>query len=113
MSQPISIAIEGPEADRALEEFFAIPGIEGAAQPRRQGRVMRDGGALVVIGAVVGIVGGVASVVSAILDWRDRWLKARETKRLNVVIEDARGNRLALDRATPEQITAALQTLAP
>lgn len=112
MSQSIVIAVEGPEADRALQEFLAIPGIQGTVQPVPRGRAMRDGGVLVVIGAIVGIVGGVASVVSAILDWRERWLKARETTRLSVVIEDARGNRIALDRATPEQITAALQTLA-
>lgn len=66
---------------------------------------------LVAIGTIVGIVGGIASVVSSIIDWREKWKAANQAQRLSVVIEDGRGNRLALDSATPEQITAALQTL--
>lgn len=111
MSDPIAIAIEGPDADRALEEFLAIAGIEGSAQPVERGTVYRDGGVLVAIGAIIGIAGGVAQIVSSIIDWRERWKKANENKRLSVTIQDARGNRLALDKATPEQITAVLETL--
>jgi hypothetical protein len=113
MPQPIAIAIEGPNAGRALEELFAIVGIEGESQPVvERGEVYRDGGVLVAVGAIVGIVGGVAQIVSSIIDWRERWKKAHENKQLSVTIEDARGNRLALDKASPEQITAVLQTLA-
>lgn len=112
MSQSIAIAIEGPDADRALEEFLTIAGIEGNAEPVEVGHAYRDGGALVAIGAIVGIAGGLAQIVSSIIDWRERWKKARENKRLSITIEDARGNRLTLDKASPEQITAVLETLA-
>lgn len=112
MPNPIAIAIEGPDADRALEELLAIDGIHGHAQQAESGVVYRDGGVLVAIGAIVGIAGGIASIVSSIIDWRERWKKAHETKRLSVTIQDAKGNRLALDQASPEQITAVLQTLA-
>ncbi len=111
MSQPITIAVEGPDANRALDEFLAIQGIHGNAEPVEQGQVYRDGGVLVAIGAIIGIAGGVAQIVSSIIDWRERWKKGHENKRLSVTIQDARGNRLALDRATPEQITAVLETL--
>jgi hypothetical protein len=112
MPQSITIAIEAPEADRALDELFAIAGIQGRTQSVEPGPVYRDGGVLLAIGAIVSIVGGVAQIVSSIIDWRERWKKAHENKQLSVTIEDARGNRLALDKATPEQITAVLQTLA-
>lgn len=112
MSQSIAIAIEGPEAGRALDELLAIVGIQGHAQPREPGVVYRDGGVLVAVGAIIGIAGGVAQIVSSIIDWRERWKKAHENRQLSVTIEDARGNRLALDNASPEQITAVLQTLA-
>jgi hypothetical protein len=109
---PSAIAIEGPGADRALADFLAIEGISGSAQSTRPGKIYRDGGVLVAIGAVIGVASGIAQVVSSILDWRERWKKANENKPLSVTIEDARGNRLLLDNATPEQITVALQTLA-
>jgi hypothetical protein len=111
MQKSIAISIEGPDAKAALGDLLAIEGIEGHAQEREPGKVMRSP-ELVAIGAIVGFGAGVAQIVSSIIDWRERWKKGNETKRLNVVIEDAKGNRLALDRATPEQITAVLQTLA-
>ncbi len=112
MMPTLTIAIEGPDSGRALEEFLALPGLEG--EWRRGGEeAEREIGVLVAVGAVVAIAGGVAQVVSSILDWRDRWLRARQSSRLSVVIEDARGNRLALNAATPEEIAAALRTLAP
>ena len=74
--------------------------------------IERDGGVIVAIGAIVGIAGGIVSIVDKLIEWRERWQKADEAKRFSVVIEDANGNRLALDGATPEQITAVLQTLA-
>lgn len=89
-----------------------IAGIQGKARPVEQDENKRDGGVLVAIGAIVGIAGGVVSIVDQLIDWREKWKKADEAKRFSVVIEDANGNRLALDSATPEQITAALQTLA-
>jgi hypothetical protein len=112
MSNTITVAVEGPDADRALGELLAIPGIRGDVQPTEQDAIRRDGGVLVAIGAIVGIASGLASVVDSIIEWRGKWKAAREGKRLNVVIEDARGNRLVLDDATPEQITRALHTLA-
>ena len=108
----ITVTVDGPGAHRALEELLSITGIVGEvrrAEPPKQ--VMRDGGVLVAVGAIVGIVGGVSSIVSHIIEWRDKWKQAHENERLSVVIEDASGNRISLDRATPEQITAALQTL--
>lgn len=111
MPKTITIAIEGPGAGRALDDLLGIEGIEGHAEPAERGPVTRDGGLFVAVGAIVGIAVGVAEIVSKILEWRDRLKKAQATNRLNIVIEDAKGNRLLLDNATPEQITAVLQTL--
>jgi hypothetical protein len=111
MSNAITISIEGANASRALVDFLAIPGIDGTATPVRHDKVYRSGEVLA-IGAIVGIAGGIAQLVSSILEWHDRWKKANQEKHLSVVIEDAKGNRLALDGATPEQVTAALRTLA-
>ncbi len=113
MSKTITIAIEGPDAGRALAELLTIPGIQGNAQPAEQEEITRDGGVLVAIGAVVGIAGGIVSIVDKLIEWREKWKKAGQVgRRFSVVIEDAKGNRLALDGATAEQITAVLQTLA-
>lgn len=114
MSNSIVIAVEGPGAREALDEFFAIAGIVGEPRPPEQPRVvMRDGGLVVAIGAIVGIVGGVASVVTHILEWREKWKRAHANQRTSVVIEDGNGNRISLDRATPEQIASLLETLQP
>lgn len=111
MHAAATLTIEGPHADRALAEFLAIPGIDGAEQP--DGReVFRDPAVLAVVGSLVGIAGGLAGIVSSILDWRGRWLAARDGRRLRVVLHDAHGNRLELADATPEQITQALRTFA-
>jgi hypothetical protein len=111
MPRSVTIAVEGPNADRALEDLLAVEGLQGNVLTIEQDELERDGGVLVAIGAVIGIVGGVAALVDRIIGWREKWNRSQEKKRLSVVIEDARGNRLALDNATPEQITAALQTL--
>lgn len=111
MSSWFNVSIEGPHASYALAEFLAIDGIEGDAGAAPRGRVRRDASLLEAAGAIVGITGGIASVVTQILAWRETWRRRGEAERFSVVIEDAAGNRLALDRATPEQITAALQTL--
>jgi hypothetical protein len=136
MSSSISITIEGPEAKRELDEILAIAGIVGEARPRpgagssvmrgggppdvwmrgggdpvRRGEVTRDGGLLAAVGAIVGLVGGIAPVVSSIVDWRDKWKKAHQHQRLKVVIEDAKGNRISLDHATPDEIASMLRTL--
>jgi hypothetical protein len=126
MSSSISITIEGPEAKRELDEILAIAGIVGEARPRpgagssvmrgggapvARGEVTRDGGLLAAVGAIVGLVGGIAPVVSSIVDWRDRWKKAHQDQRLKVVIEDAKGNRISLDHATPDEIASMLRTL--
>jgi hypothetical protein len=136
MSSSISITIEGPDANRALDELLAITGIVGEARarpgaasrvmrgggvpdewvrgggaPAVRGEVTRDGGLLAAVGAIVGLVGGVAPVVSSIIDWRDKWKKAHQDRRLSVVIQDAKGNRISLDDATPEEIAAMLKTL--
>jgi len=111
MPNRFNVSIEGPHASYALEEFLAIDGIEGDAGPAHRGPVRRDAGLLEAAGAIVGITGGIASLVTQILAWREKWRGRREAERFSVVIEDAAGNRLALERATPEQITAALQTL--
>lgn len=112
MSKIITVAIEGPGADRALGELLTIAGIQGNAQPVEPDEIERDGGVLVAIGAIVGVAGGIVSIVDKIIEWREKWKKAGEARHLSVVIEDANGNRLALDGATPEQIAAVLQTLA-
>jgi hypothetical protein len=111
MSRTIRVSIVGPGADRALGELLAIAGLQGTAQPAEPEEINRDGGVLVSIGAIVGIVGGIVSIVDKIIEWREKWKKAQTAKHLSVVIEDAKGNRLPLENATPEQITAVLQTL--
>ena len=111
MQESLAIAIEGPSADRALDELLAIPGIRGRVEPPTDHGPVRDGGVLAVIGTVVGIVGGVAAIADSIIAWREKWKAKGETQRFSVTIEDAKGNRISLTDATREQITAALQTL--
>jgi hypothetical protein len=114
MQKNITVSVEGPGARRALDELLAIAGIVGEAQPAEPvdpTRVMRDGGALLAIGAIVALVEGVTSIASAIIEWRDRRKSAQKNPHLSVVIQDAKGNRISLEHATPEQITAVLQTL--
>ena len=111
MSRSIVVAVEGPDSDRALDEFLAIPGIIGEVGPGEEQEVTRDGGMLAAVGVIVGIVSGVASVVANIITWREQWKKQHEHQRFNAVIEDARGIRLSLNDATPEQITAVLKSL--
>ena len=111
MTRTIKIAIEGPGADLALDEFLSMAVIQGEAMPVDQGEIHRVVGTLAAIGIIVGIVGGTASVVDTIIKWREKWQGPENTQRLNVIIEDGKGNRLALDKATPDQITAALQSL--
>jgi len=110
MAGILKVAIEGPGADSALEDLLGIPDIHGHIEPVQEEEATRDGGVLLAIGAIVGIASGVATLVDKIIAWRERWNKSAETKRLSIVIEDAKGNRLALDSATPEQIAAALST---
>ncbi|MDB4947757.1 MAG: hypothetical protein JWM27_406 [Gemmatimonadetes bacterium] len=113
MPDLISVAVQGPDAGAALAELLAIPGLVASREPPKPPEprvVTRDGGALVAIGAIVGVVGGVTGIATNVIAWRDAWRKAHG-KRLSVVIEDAKGNRLALDSATPEQVTAVLETL--
>ena len=112
MSKTITIAIEGPSADRALGELLTIAGIQGTVQSVEPAEIKRDGGVLAAIGAIVGIAGGIVSIVDKLIEWREKWQKSDAAKRFSIVIEDADGNRLALDSATPEQIAAVLQTLA-
>lgn len=112
MSLELKLAIEGPHADRALEELLAIPGIEGRVATADPHTIHR-GEVLVAIGAITAITTGIVTIVDKVLFWRDKWKKDQAAKRLSVFIEDARGNRLALADATPEQLTAALNTLAP
>ena len=107
-----SASIEGLGADRALGELLTIAGIQGNAQPVEPDEIERDGGVLIAIGTIVAIAEGIVSIVDQLIEWREKWKKADEAKRFSVVIEGASGNRLALDSATPEQITAVLQTLA-
>jgi hypothetical protein len=113
MSKAITIAVEGAGADSALAELFDIAGIEGKVRPADPEERTREGGVLVAIGAIVGIAGGVVSIVDKIIEWREKWRKAeRAGRRFSAVIEDADGNRLALDGATPEQIAAVFRGLA-
>jgi len=112
MQKHIGIAIQGRGASRALDELLAIPGIEAVRHtPPPPKVVYRDAGLLSAVGEIVGIAGGIAGIVSAIIEWREK-LKARGGSQLDVVIEDARGNRLLLRSATPEQLTQVLQSIA-
>ena len=110
MSNAIAISIDGPGAREALDEFFAIAGIVGEPRATEQPRVVtRDGGVLGAVGTIVGIVSGIAPVVANIIKWYAK--RKQENQRFHVVVEDAQGNRISLDDATPEQIASALQTL--
>jgi hypothetical protein len=112
MTKEIKVAVEGLGADRALAELLAIEGVEGHAAPAESDERTRDGGVLVAVGAIVAIASGLVEITDKILAWRDRLKTQAQARRLSVVIEDAKGNRLALDDATPAQITAVLETLA-
>lgn len=111
MPGTITVAIEGDGAARALEELLAIPGLQGSAQPDVGDDPTKDGGVLAAIGIIVGIASGAVTIADKIIAWRDKWKKEADAKRLSVVIQDAKGNRFTLDRATPELVAAALQTL--
>lgn len=111
MVRALKIAVEGFHAGRALEELLAISEVQGSVENTESEAIRRDG-VLVAIGIIVAITSGTVTVVDKIIAWRDKWKSDKEAKHLNVVIEDAHGNRLALDGATPEQIAAALTTLA-
>lgn len=106
MSRSIEVVVEGPNAAHVLEEFLAIPGIQGEPV------VMRSPEFVAAFGAIVGIVGGLTSIVAKIIEWREKWKKQHgPQQRLDVMIRDARGNHLSLDDATPEQISAVLKSL--
>ena len=112
MSNSIVIAIDGPGARQALDELFAIDGIVGEPRaPEQPRRVTRDGGLLAAVGSIVGIVGGIAPIVASIVKWYAKRKQTSPNPGFHVVIEDAKGNRISLDHATPEQIASALQTL--
>ena len=111
MSRAVKIAIEGPHAERALREFLAIPGIQGHVEAGEESPLQREPGTLVVLGAIVGIASGFITITDKILAWRDHLKKEAKTKRLSVILEDAKGNRLLLEDATPAQVTAALESL--
>jgi len=112
MQKHTTVTIEGPSASRALDELLAIPGIEATRDTPAPKVVYRDAGVLSAVGEIIGIVGGIAGIVSAVIEWREKWLKGRGGERLDAVIQDAHGNRLLLRSATPEQLTQALQSLA-
>lgn len=112
MASEIKIALEGPGADQALAELLAIPGLQGHAVKDPAAPVEREGGLLAAIGAIVGIVGGIVTVVDKIIAWREKWQQSKSSQRLSVFIEDTEGNRISLNDAKPEEITAVLKTLA-
>jgi ABC-type phosphate transport system substrate-binding protein len=112
MSNRLLVAVEGPGAGDALADLLATTGVVGTVQATDHSETVREPVTLATIGVIVAIAAGVSTVANNIVQWREKWQKANEGKRLSVVIEDAKGNRLALDRATPEQITAALQSIA-
>jgi len=108
----ITIAVDGPEADLALADLLAVPGIQSNIQSAEKGEVTKDGGILLAIGAIVGIASGIAEIVAKIIAWREKWKAADAAKQLNVVVQDAKGNRLSLEKATPQEIISALQSIA-
>lgn len=112
MHRHTTIAIEGPDASRALDELLAIPGIEATRSTSQPTVVYRDPGMVSAFGDIIGIVGGIVEIVSAIIEWREKWLKGRGGERMDAVIQDARGNRLLLHSATAEQLTQMLESLA-
>lgn len=112
MYKGTTISIEGTGSSRALDELLAIPGIESVRHTPPPKVVYRDPGLLSAVGEIVGIAGGVAGLVSAVIEWREKWLKGRGGSRLDAVIEDSHGNRLLLRSATPEQLTQVLESIA-
>jgi hypothetical protein len=105
MQKHTTIAIEGPNASRALDELLAIPGLEANRLTPAPKVVYRDAGLLQAIGEIISAAGGVVGIVTAVLEWRKKWLEGRGSERMSAVIEDARGNRLLLKNATTEQLT--------
>lgn len=109
MRNDIRIAVQGPDADRALAELLSIEGLTGHADPPEPG-VTRDPGVLEAVGTIVSILGTLVGVAAQIVAWRDR--KKAQGARISVIIEDAHGQRFSLENATTEQVAAALQSLA-
>lgn len=105
MSRSLTVTVTGPDSTRALDEFLAIPGLDGYHEVTRSAELVPA------IGAIVGIVSGVVSIVAKIIEWREKWKKQHAPQRLAAVIRDAWGNELSLDDATPEQLTAVLKSL--
>jgi hypothetical protein len=105
MQKHATIAIEGPNASHALDELLAIPGLEANRLTPAPKVVYRDAGVLSAIGEIISAAGGVVAIVSSVLEWRKKWLEGRGSQLMTAVIEDARGNRLLLKNATPEQLT--------
>ncbi len=112
MSGPLKISVEGPNAHHVLAEFLAIPGIQGRVEPP-VGAQNADSSILAAIAAIVGFGADLASLVGLIVEWRDRVKKSPEAHQLDVVIEDAHGNRITLLNSTPEQISSVLASLKP
>ena len=109
MTGELKVAIQGHGAQAALAELQSLPGLRVHVEPRDPTLFTR--GLMETVVAIVGLASTAVTITDKILAWRDH-LKAREeTKGLNVVIEDAKGNRLTLDHATPEQVAAVLETL--
>ena len=112
MSKGILVGIEGSGAEQALNELLALPGIEGYRLEAEPLEPDREPVTLATVGLIVAIAAGVSTVANNLVQLREKWRKAGETKHLSVVIEDLRGNRLRLDSATPDQIVAALGSIA-
>ncbi|HET7464758.1 MAG TPA: hypothetical protein VFJ82_26180 [Longimicrobium sp.] len=112
MQKHASVTLRGHGASRALEELLSIPGLQATRQtPPPPKVVYRDAGLLAAAAQIVGVTGGVAGIVSAVLDWREKWLKAGGGRRIEAVVETADGHRIVLHGATPEQLAQVLESI--
>lgn len=108
----MKFGFEGTGADRALEAFVEHTGVKVVLEDSEP---MRSD-SLVIVGAIVGIAGGVVTVADRILAWRDHLREQRkkaDEKPLSAVLESPDGRRVVLEKATREEIVDVLACLQP
>jgi len=109
MTAPIQIAIEGPGAEAAAAELFAMDEIEGAYEV--PDAVEREG-TLAVIGAIVGIAVGGITIGEKLHKWYNGYRTKDAQQRIEKVLIVTPTSRLLLENATIEEIANALKPLA-
>lgn len=111
MSANVTISLHGPDAEAAFAELRAAGGLAMEPPVAYVPESAEKGvDPLTLTALIVGLVTNAMQIATFLADWARRW-KERDGGRMTVVIEDARGRRILLDRATPEEIAGVLRAL--